>query len=65
MKSFTKFIKEEYLALESILYHDEHLFKYICEGKFEPSAEELEKFEMEHHIIKEDDEKKYLQNMIK
>lgn len=62
MKSFTKFIKEEYLALESILYHDEHLFKYICEGKFEPSAEELEKFEMEQHIIKEDDEKQYLQN---
>lgn len=62
MKAFTAFIKEEYLALESILYHDEHLFKYICEGKFEPSAEELEKFEMEQHIIKEDDEKKYLQN---
>ena len=65
MKSFTKFIKEEYLALESLLYHDEHLFKYICEGKFDMSPEDLEAFEMNNqHLIKEDsdDEKTYLQN---
>ena len=62
MKSFRNFIKEEYLALESIFYHDEHLFKFICEGKFEPTKEELAKIEMEEHLINEDDEKKYLQN---
>ena len=62
MKSFTSFMKDEFLALESIYYHDEHLFKLICEGKFEPSEDEIEKIEMNEKLISESDEKKYLQN---
>lgn len=62
MKSFTAFMKDEYLALESIYYHDQHLFKSICEGKFEPSKDEMEKIEMNEKLISESDEKSYLQN---
>lgn len=62
MKSFTSFMKDEYLALESIYYHDEHLFKFICEGKYEPSKDEMEKIEINEKLISESDEKKYLQN---
>lgn len=62
MKSFTEFIKDEYIALETILYHDEHLFKYICEGKYEPTPEELEKIKIEQHLIKEDEEKSFFEN---
>lgn len=62
MKLFTDFIKDEYLALESIYYHDEHLFKLICEGKFEPTKDEMEKIEMNEKLISENEEKKYLEN---
>jgi len=62
MKSFREFIKDEYLALESIYYHDEHLFKFICEGKYEPTKDQLEKIEMEEKLVSESDEKNYLQN---
>lgn len=62
MKSFREFIKDEYLALESIYYHDEHLFKFICEGKYEPTKDQLEKIEIEEKLISESEEKTHLQN---
>ena len=62
MKSFTAFTKDEFLALESIYYHDQHLFKFICEGKFEPTVDELAKIEMDEKLISESEDKSYLQN---
>lgn len=62
MKSFTQFMKNEYLALESIYYHDANLFKFICEGKYEPSKDEMEKIEMNEKLISESDEQSHLQN---
>ena len=62
MKSFREFIKDEYLALESIYYHDEHLFKFICEGKYEPTKDQLEKIEIEEKLISESEEQTHLQN---
>lgn len=62
MKLFRQFIKEEFIAVESILYHDEHLFKPICEGKYEPSANKLKEFEMNEKLLLEDSNKQYLQN---
>ena len=53
MKSFKEFIKDEYLALESIYYHDAHLFKFICEGKYEPTKDQMEKILMEEKLISE------------
>lgn len=61
MKSFREFLKQEYLALESILYLDRTLFKNITEGKYELSPDELIKYESK--LINEDNEdKKYLEN---
>ena len=66
MESFKSFLTNEYIALESIMYLDRTLFKNICEGKYEPSAEALAKYELDNALLFEadesGDEKKYLQN---
>jgi RNA polymerase sigma factor (sigma-70 family) len=62
MKSFGKFLSEEYLALESLMQIDRTLFKNITEGKYALTVEQIEKYDLEQSIIKEDDEKKYLEN---
>lgn len=61
MDLFRSFIKDR-LALESIYYYDRTLFKNIAEGKYEPTPKQLAKIDMEQSIIKEDEEKAYLQN---
>ena len=62
MKSFGKFLSEEYLALESLMQIDRTLFKNITEGKYALTAEQIEKYDLERSLIKEDDEKQYLEN---
>jgi len=62
MKSFTAFIKDEYLALESIYYHDEHLFKPICEGAFDLTDDEIEQVNIEQEKLEKDKKRSYLQN---
>jgi RNA polymerase sigma factor (sigma-70 family) len=62
MKSFLEFMDNEYLALESLMQIDRTLFKNITEGKYALTLEEIEKYDLEQSIIKEDDEKRFLQN---
>lgn len=62
MKSFGKFLSEEYLALESLMQIDRTLFKNITDGKYALTAEQIEKYDLERSLIKEDDEKQYLEN---
>lgn len=66
MESFSNFLKQEYIALESLMYLDRTLFKNICEGKYEPTPEALAKYELDNALLFEadesGDEKKYLQN---
>jgi RNA polymerase sigma factor (sigma-70 family) len=62
MKSFGKFLSEEYLALESLMQIDRTLFKNITEGKYALTTEQIEKYDLERSLIKEDDEKQYLEN---
>lgn len=62
MKSFGKFLSEEYLALESLMQIDRTLFKNITKGKYALTAEQIEKYDLERSLIKEDDEKQYLEN---
>lgn len=59
MKSFKEFVNEEYLALESLRYIDRTLFKNICEGKYKPSDEELERFSQSLVFEDSDEENKY------
>lgn len=61
MLSFKDF-SNELLIIESIRYQDRTLFRNIVNGKYEPTKNELLKWEKNQKLINEDTERKYLDN---
>jgi RNA polymerase sigma factor (sigma-70 family) len=62
LKSFREFLNEEYLALESIRYLDEKVFKPFLAGKYDMTDAELKKWRNKQNLIKEDGDKYWLEN---
>lgn len=62
LKSFREFLNEEYLVLESIRYLDDKVFKPFLAGKFNMTDAELKKWRNKQNLIKEDDDKYWLEN---
>lgn len=62
LKSFKEFLKEEYLAVESIRYLDDKIFKPFLAGKYNMTDAELKNWRNKQNLIKEDDDKYWMEN---
>ena len=62
LKSFKEFLREEYLVLESIRHLDDRVFRPFLDGKYDMTPAELKAWRNRQSLIKEDDDKYWLEN---